>query len=94
MNLPDFPHTPPEGYVYEYESFNTRLISIWLRHLCSYDYNLGKSVRSIWGFYSPKKREYYSPVNSKTSGKVVSIERTTPYTAMIPKLTSLEKAFV
>lgn len=89
----DFPHTAPEGYSYEFEEFNTRLVSIWMRHHCSYDYNLGKSVRTIWGFYSPKKREYYAPINATKCGDSVDIGQTTPYSAMIVKLTPLERAF-
>jgi len=70
------------------------LIAIWLRHHKVYDYNLGKSVKSIWGFYSPKKREYYAPINSSKTGAVVNIQNTTPYTAMPIQLTTLEKCFI
>lgn len=89
-----FPHTAPEGYSYEFEEFNTRLVSIWIRHHFPYSYAEGKSVRSIWGFYSPKKREYYSPITSSKCGEQVSISQTTPYSAMQIKQTPLERAFV
>lgn len=88
----DFPHTAPESYFYEFEEFNSRLIAIWLCHTFSYSYTQ-KSVRSIWGFYSPKKRQYYEPVNSTRAGKQVNISDTTSYTAMQPYLTPLEKCF-
>jgi hypothetical protein len=92
--IPEFSHKAPKGYSYEYEQFKRNLIAIWIRNSHTFDYNLGKSVRSIWGFYDSKKRVYHAPINSSTVGNVVSIEDTTPYSAMIPKLTPLESAFV
>lgn len=92
--LIDFPHSAPEGYTYEYEQFNTRVVAIWLRHSHSYSYSDGRSVRSIWGFYSPKKQVYFAPINAKTVGKEVKFSNTTPYTAMQLKQTPLESAFV
>ena len=93
--IPEFPHKPPtKEYSYEYEEFNARMIRIWLNCTRKFDYNLGAPTRSIWGFYSPKKRVYYAPVNSKTPGKEVNIENTTSYTAMQLKKTSLEMCFV
>jgi hypothetical protein len=59
-----------------------------------FDYNLGASTATVWGFYSPKKRVYYAPVNAKTIGKEVNIENTTSYSAMPIKRTALEEAFV
>jgi hypothetical protein len=83
--IPEFPHkAPTKEYSYEYEQFNTR----------KFDYNLGAPTKTVWGFYSPKKKVYYAPVNSKTAGKEVNIENTTSYTAMPPKKTSLEMCFV
>ena len=90
----EMPIIPPKGYSYEYAEHNTRLIAIWLRHHKVYDYNLGKSVRSIWGFYSKKKKEYYAPLNSSKPGKTVKIEDTSSYTAMPISRTPLEKYFV
>lgn len=91
----EFPHKPPtKEYFYEYEQFNTRTIAIWLCCSRSFDYNLGKPTKTIWGFYSPKKKVYYAPVNSKTIGKEVNIGETTPYTAMPLQLSTLEKCFV
>lgn len=94
LTISDFPHTPPDGYTYEFEEVNRSLIGIWLRHQQVYDYNLGKSVRSIWGFYHPKRKEYYAPINSTKKGDVVPISQTRPYTAMQLKITPLEAAFV
>jgi hypothetical protein len=92
--IPEFPHHPPKDYSYEFESFNSRAIAIWLRCHRQFDYNLGKPTRTIWGFYSSKKRVYYAPVNAKTIGKQIDIENTTPYTAMPIKQTPLTAAFV
>ncbi len=93
LTISDFPHTPPEGYSYVFRQFNQTLISIWLRHHQVYDYNLGKPVQTIWGFYHSKKREYYAPINSTKKGKVVSIDQTRPYTAMPVYISPLEAAF-
>lgn len=87
----EFPHQAPKGYHYETESFKRNITSIWLRHHALYDYNLGKSVRTIWGFYNSKTKRYYAPVNSSTVGKEVNLIDTTPYTAMPIKLTILEQ---
>ena len=90
----EFPHKAPNGYSYEFEQFKKNLIAIWIRNSATFDYNLGKSVRSIWGFYDAKKRVYHSPINSSTVGNVVGIKDTTPYSAMTLKQTPLESAFV
>lgn len=90
----EFPHQAPKNYSYEYEQFNTRTIRIMLRCHRKFDYNLGASTATVWGFYSPKKKIYYAPVNAKTIGKEVSVMNTTPYTAMQSKLTTLEKFFI
>jgi hypothetical protein len=90
----DFPHLPPQGYSYESESFKRNVIAIWIRNHHEFSYNGGNSVRSIWGFYNSKTKEYFAPVNSKTVGKCVKIESTTPYTAMQLKQTPLTAAFL
>ena len=92
--MPEFPHSPPKGYSYEFEQFNTRTIRIWLCNSRQFDYNLGASTKTIWGFYSPKKRVYYAPVNAKTIGKEVDINDTTAYTSMPLNRTALERAFL
>jgi hypothetical protein len=89
----DFPHTAPESYYYEFEIFNTRLVAIWLCHTFPYSYT-SKPVKSIWGFYSPKKGEYYAPINSSKVGERVDIKNTRNYTAMPIKLSPLEQFFV
>lgn len=95
MNLiPEFPHKAPKGHHYEFESFKKNVVSIWICYDRIFDYNLGKDVRCIWGFYNTKTRQYHSPYNSKTVGNIVSVDKTTPYSAMIPKQTPLETAFV
>ena len=92
--IPQFTHKPPKDYTYEVEEFKRGVFSIWLRCNREFDYNLGKSTRTIWGFYSYKKCEFYSPVNSSTIGKVVNFKNTTKYTSMPLKESPLDKFFV
>jgi hypothetical protein len=92
--IPQFTHKPPKDYTYEVEEFKRGVFSIWLRCNREFDYNLGKSTRTIWGFYSYKKCEFYSPVNSSTVGKVVNFKNTRNYTAMTLKESPLDKFFV
>ncbi len=92
--ISDFHHKSPEGYSYEFEQYNTRIIRIMLRHHHNYSYCEGKSVATVWGFYSPKKRVYYAPINATSIGKEVNIFDTTPYTSMPIHTTILEKYFV
>lgn len=94
LTISDFPHNPPGGYSYEFEQFNSTLISIWLRCHQKFIYNGGKSTRTIWGFYSRKKNEYYAPINSSKCGLKVDIEDTRNYTSMPIKQTPLERAFL
>ena len=93
MNL-EFPHKAPKDYSYEFEQFNVSTIRIMLRCHRKFDYNLGASTSTVWGFYKPKKRVYHAPVNVKTIGEQVDIHDTTPYTAMPLNRTALEKAFL
>lgn len=93
LSIFNFFHSPPNDYSYEFEEFNSRLISIWLVCHIKFDYNHGESTRTIWGFYHPKKKEYYTPINSKKVGKKVDIDNTTNYTSMQIKLTPLEVCF-
>ena len=91
--IPQFSHKPPEEYSYEIEQFKRNVFSIWLCCHRQFDYNHGKSTRTIWGFYDYKKCQFYSPVNSKTVGKPVDFKNTRNYTAMPLKQTPLEAAF-
>ena len=90
----EFPHKAPEGYYYEQTDFKRNVVAIWIHHQRRFDYNNGDPVCCIWGFYNTKTRTYYSPINSKTIGKSVNIEKTTPYSSMVPKQTALESCFV
>ena len=90
----EFPHSPPEGYSYEQVPFKRHVIAVWILHHRRFDYNLGHPVRCIWGFYNTKTKCYHSPINSLTVGSVVHINDTSPYSAMTPKLTPLEMAYV
>jgi len=87
-------HKAPDGYHYEQEkNFKRNVTAIWLHHHQRYDYNLGKPVKTIWGFYNTKTKQFHAPVNSSTVGSVVRIENTRPYTAMPLKLSPLESFF-
>lgn len=87
-------HKAPKGYYYELEKdFKRNVTAIWLHHNKQYDYNLGKPVKTIWGFYNTKTRQFYRPINAKTVGEVVDIMDTTPYTSMKVNRTPLESAF-
>jgi hypothetical protein len=90
----EFPHKAPKNYSYEFESWNTSTVRIMLSCSRKFDYNLGASTKTVWGFYKPKKHTYYAPVNAKIIGEQVNIENTTPYTAMQVKRTALEECFV
>ena len=79
---PDFIHEPPENYTYEVESFRRNVLSIWCCNHAQFTYNGGAPARTIWGFYDTRKRTYIAPINSKKPGEPVSINETTPYTAM------------
>ena len=92
--IPEFPHKAPKDYSYEFETWNTSTVRILLSCSRQFDYNLGASTKTVWGFYKPKKHTYYAPVNVKTIGKEVSIDNTTPYSAMPLKQTPLTAAFV
>ncbi len=94
LSLPkSFSHNPPEGYSYEVEQFKRNCIAIWIRNHSKFDYNGGASVRSIWGFYNTKTKQYHSPVSSSKCGDLVEFRRTTSYSAMQIKLTPLELCF-
>jgi len=92
--ITDFPHKAPEGMYYEQTDFKRNLVAIWIHYNRRFNYNNGDAVCCIWGFYNTKTRTYYSPINSKSIGQSVDIRRTTPYSAMVPKQTPLESAFV
>ena len=78
---PDFIHEAPKGYSYRVESYRRNLVSIWIANHYQFSYT-SEQVKSIWGFYNTKTREYFAPINSKTIGDTVDINSTTPYSAM------------
>ena len=95
MELPDdFRHQPPAGYRYEAIRKNASIVAIWTVCNPGFIYNDGNDIRCIWGFYNPKKQQYYAPINHKKSGDEVDISDTRPYTAMQLNLNPLEAAFV
>lgn len=90
--IPEFPHKAPKGYSYEFEEFKPNVISIWLCCHLKFDYNNGATTRTIWGFYKPKSKKYFSPISSKRIGECVNINETRNYTAMQLKLSPIELA--
>jgi len=89
-SLPDdFSHQPPKNYSYEVTQHRRNVLAIWLRDHRSYSYT-NDDVRTIWGFYDTKKREYFAPVNAKKPGQLVDISDTRDYTAMQLNLNPLE----
>ena len=75
-------HKAPEGYHYERIDFNTNISAIWIVNDNHFDYCGRSGVKSIWGFYNSKTKQFHAPVNSKTVGSVVDLNKTTPYSAM------------
>ena len=98
---PSFKHNAPEGYRYEVIRKNASTVAIWTVCHREFVYNDGNDTYCIWGFCKTKttaKRgtthTYYAPINSNKIGKEVSINDTTPYTAMQLNLNPLEAAFI
>ena len=85
----DFPHLPPEGFSYSFESFNARYDAVWIVNHSEFSYR-DTPPKSIWGFYNPKKQQYYAPINSTKVGDKVSVNDTSPYSAMKKNLNPLE----
>ena len=88
-----FPHKAPHNYHYEQSQFKRNITAIWICDDRHYDYNNGKPVRCIWGFYNSKTGKWHAPVNSSTVGDVVDPSRTTPYSAMKLNLNPLMSCF-
>ena len=78
---PDFYHEPPEGYSYEVTQHRRNMVAIWIINHGEFSYT-DSTPRSIWGFYNTKTKCFHAPINSKTVGKEVRLEDTTPYSAM------------
>lgn len=90
----EFPHKAPKNYSYEVVDFKRNILSIWILNHSKFSYTSDSPVKSIWGFYNTKTKQYHSPVNAKTVGEVVDIDKTTPYSAMIIKHNPLMSCFV
>ena len=88
-----FPHKAPPGFYYSQTQFKRNITAIWIHYDRQFDYNNGKSVKCICGFYSQKTKQWHAPVNSSTVGDVVDPVRTTPYSAMQLKLNPLMSCF-
>ena len=87
----EFKHDPPKGYRYEVIRKNSSIVAIWTVCNPGFVYNDGNDVRCIWGFYNPKKQQYYAPINSNKVGNPVDFSNTTPYTAMPLNINPLEQ---
>ena len=87
----EFKHDPPKGYRYEVIRKNANVLAIWTVCNPGFVYNDGNDVRCIWGFYNPKKQQYYAPINSNKVGEPVDFNDTTPYTAMQLNFNPLEQ---
>ena len=90
---PSFYHKAPDGYSYECEEYKKNLLRIWLLHPDIFSYTTDR-VRTIWGFYNPKKDQYFSPINSIRKGELIDINDTRQYTAMKINYKGLEAFFV
>ena len=77
----EFPHVPPKGYSYEFDTPSRGVVRIWIVNHYQFNYT-SEQVKSVWGFYKPKTKKYHAPVNSKQVGNAVDIDNTTPYSAM------------
>jgi hypothetical protein len=75
-------HQAPEGYHYERTDFKANVSAIWIVNDTHFDYCGSAGVKSIWGFYNSKTKQFYAPKNSKTVGSVVDLNKTTAYSAM------------
>jgi len=87
---PDFHHEPPTGYRYQVVQKDASTVAIWTICNPGFVYNGGNDILCIWGFYKPKRGEYYAPINSKKVGRKVDVNKTTPYTAMQLNINPLE----
>jgi hypothetical protein len=88
-----FFHKAPHNYHYEQSQFKRNITAIWICDDRHYDYNNGKSVRCIWGFFNSKTQQWHAPVNSSTVGDVVNPKNTSPYSAVQLKLNPLMSCF-
>ena len=88
-------HQCPEGFEYTMDDFNKTTKRIWItNHTQEFQYREGAGPpKSIWGFYKPKSKKYYAPINHKKIGKEVRLEDTRPYSAMPLNLNPLMSAF-
>ena len=88
-------HQCPDGFEYTMDDFNKTTKRIWItNHTQEFQYREGAGPpKSIWGFYKPKSKKYYAPINHKKMGKEVRIEDTRPYSAMPLNLNPLMSAF-
>ena len=78
----DFPHDPPKNYTYEVEEFRRNILRIWCCNHSQFTYNGGNPAQTVWGFYNIKRRTYFAPHSSKRIGATVSLDQTSPYSAM------------
>ncbi|MBM4179905.1 MAG: hypothetical protein FJ211_11355 [Ignavibacteria bacterium] len=75
-------HKAPNGYHYERTDFKKNISAIWIVNDAYFSYCDCTGVKSIWGFYDSKTKQFHAPKNSETVGNVVNLYKTTPYSAM------------
>lgn len=75
-------HKAPDDHHYERTDFKANVSAIWIVNDTHFDYCGRSGVKSIWGFYNTKTKQFHAPKNAKTVGKAVSINKTTAYSAM------------
>ena len=80
--IPKFKHKSPQNTFYEMEHLKGNLYKIWICFKYNFSYANGKKVKSCWGFYDLVKCKFYSPLDSKTPGKEVKFELTSPWSSV------------
>ena len=87
-SLPD----APSGYHHSVEVVSPLVHRVWLHHHAAYDYACGEPVKTVYCFikggkvYPPKNANQARP---KSVCLLVDLVNQSPYTTIIPKVTSL-----
>ena len=82
----------PTGFHYSVETVSPLVHRIWLHHHKNYDYACGEPVKTVYGFV--KGGKCYPAKNAKTMRPksvclLIDLKDQSPYTLIIPKVTSL-----
>lgn len=84
------PFSPPEGYSYSVEKFDSKYLRVWIHNHFPFSYKEGAG-RSIWGFIRIKDGQIVAPINAQKPGKPISLENITAYSAMQRPLEELSQ---